>query len=289
MRRAVVVTVLALVSACSLISLDGLSGGGEAADGGGTDAIVSAEVGTDATTPIDAADGEAGPTPSQTYALAVLSDKPRGYWRLEETAGIAAKGENGSYDGVYLMGPTLGEPGVAGSRAIKLRKDTLARMEVDSADFRFPGKAPYSVELWAKPGVLEDYQWLGGTEQGNTGRTGWSLLVDRNGTILYEVWDPEDGGNNQERGIPLTATNLVPGAFHHIVMTYNGTAIVGYVDGVKTITFPTNGIAPNTGTLLWGCRGDLQGCLDDWTIDELAIYDFAIEELRVKAHYDLGK
>lgn len=291
-RLTSLVAVLAGVSACSLISLDGFTGGAGPADSGATDVLVSGDaVGTDGDAPTDGEAGDAGPSRSQTYALAVLADKPRGYWRLEESAGTTAKGENGKYDGLYVESPALGEPGVAGSRAIKLRSNTMARMLVNSRDFRFPGKAAYSVELWAKAGVIKNYQWLGGTERGNNGRTGWSLLVDVNGRILYEVWKPDaDGGNQQERGLGLTTVKVLPGAFHHVVMAYTGTTVFGYMDGAKTTTFLSGGIAPDdTGTLLWGCRADLSHCLDDWTIDELAVYDFAIDELRVKAHYDLGK
>lgn len=294
MRRALVLALLAL-SACSLVtSLDGFSGGGGTDDGGreGSAQNDGGDGATDGAPGTDSGDaGEAGPDRSQLYALAVLSDKPRGYWRLEEIAGVAAKGENGRYDGVYVESPGLGAPGAAGSRAMKLSKDTQARMRVDSPDFRFPGNSAYTVELWAKAGELKDYQWLGGTETAGGGRSGWSLLGDANGAIRYEVWNPDgDGGSTQVRGLSITATGLTPGGFHHIVMAYGGTSVIGYIDGVRTVVFPTAGVVPDSGHLLvWGCRGDLAGCLDDWTIDELAIYDFQLDQTRVEAHYDLGK
>ena len=36
-------------------------------------------------------------------------------------------------------------------------------------------------------------------------------------------------------------------------------------------------------------RPDATYCLDDWVIDEVAIYDVVLPSARVKAHYDLGK
>jgi hypothetical protein len=164
-------------------------------------------------------------------------------------------------------------------------------MRVESSDFRYAGVKPYSVELWAKVGELRDYQWFGGTELlGGGNRNGWSLLADVDGHIRYEVWRTEDAGAMQVRGLFVSTVPLpAVGGFHHIVMTYNGTHVIGYVDGVANFPFATTGVAPDTGELVWGCRGDLAYCLDDWTIDELAVYDVPLSAERAKAHYDLGK
>ena len=282
-----------LLAACSLLnSLEGFAGGADAPDGSveassDTSAPVEASR-TDSAMPADAAD--AGPTPSELYAQAVLADHPLAYWRLEETSGTVAKDETGRYDGTFVLGPRLGAAGVAGSRAIELMKDTNARILVTDAVFRFVGTASYSVELWAQPGVLKDYQWLGGTEHTQSGaRAGWSLLADVDGDLRYEVWRPDgDGGTNQVRGVFMPAP-VVAGTLHHIVVTYNGGAVVGYVDGKVGTPFNTTGSCPDVGPLLWACRGDLNHCLDDWTIDELAIYDVPLPTDRVLAHYKLGK
>jgi len=219
----------------------------------------------------------------------VLADKPLGYWRLEETSGTNAKDETGRNDGTYVNGPLLGQPGVAGSRAAKLPKDSDARVAILSGDFEFTGNAPYSVELWARPAVFKDYQWLAATEHYSGGRRGWSLLVDAAGVIRYEAWNAGDGGDDQTRGVLVNGTSLTLGAFQHIVVAYTGSVVFGYVNGAQTTMFTTRGLVPEGGPLIWGCRGDIAACLDDWVIDELAIYDFPIAPERVKAHYDLGK
>ena len=292
MRRGAAVGFLAALSACSLLnSLDGFTGGA-APDGG---PVVGNDGATEAAPIVDASDAAdvTATDRSQLYALAVLADKPRGYWRLEETSGVAAKDETGNYGGTYLAGPMLGKPGVVGSRAVKLRKNTNARLRIDTADFRFSGNKPFTVELWAKVGVLEDYQWLGGTELVGSGvRTGWSFFVKGDGNVRYEVWRTDDGGPPiQPRGLTLTTTPLaLGGAFRHIVLAYTGSALIGYIDGVdKIVNSPSAAPDVDTGVFVWGCRGDLANCLDDWTIDELAIYDFELSAARVTAHYDLGK
>jgi hypothetical protein len=287
------------VTACTLLtSLDGLS---DSADGGGDDAgrdaLVTlpdgAVVSKDDAAAIDGGDAakvDAAPSPSDLYAAAVLADKPLGYWRLEETSGSVAKDETGRNDGKYVNAPVLGEPGIAGSRAMKLPAQLSAYMTVATGNFRFPGTTPYTVELWVKPGVFRNYEWIATTELWDPARHGWSVLVDQAGILRYEVWTTDgDGGSNQVRGLAVSATPITAGTFRHVVLAYTGSTAVGYVDGINTTNFDTTGAGQDTGTLFFGCLSNVSGCLDDWVIDELAIYDFALTGARAKAHYDLGK
>jgi hypothetical protein len=164
-------------------------------------------------------------------------------------------------------------------------------MTVAGAAFRFPGTATYTVELWVKPGVLQDYGALASAEIPQVGQTrsGWTVLSDSAGIIHYEVWVTDGMGPHQARGFYENTTALSAGAFRHVVVVYDGAQVLGYLDGVNESTASTGGIAPDVGELSWGCRTDVSMCLDDWTIDELAIYDHALPPARVKAHYDLGK
>ena len=286
------------LTACTLLtSLDGLSdSAGAAGDDAGGDGLITlpdgAVVSKDdgATAGGDAAKVDAAPSASDLYAAAVLADKPLGYWRLEETAGEVAKDETGQNDGAYFNTPMLGEPGIAGSRAMKLPAQLMAYMAVATGDFRFPGTTPYTVELWVKPGAFRNYEWVVSTELWDPDRHGWSILADQGGLLRYEVWTADaDGGATQTRGLVVSPTPISAGTFSHVVLAYTGTTAVGYVDGVKTTSFDTTGPGPNTGTLFVGCLSNLMGCLDGWVIDELAIYDFVLTAPRVKAHHDLGK
>ena len=286
----------AAVTACSLLtSTDGLAGSAAPADAM-AETSTPVEGGTEASSPIDAGDGgdssDADSARSKAYAAAVVLDHPLGYWRLEEASGTVAKDEMGKFDGAYVLAPTLGQPGAAGSRAITLPKDSNARIKVDVPDFRFPGKLPYSVEAWVIPGVQKNYEWIGGTEIVTGGvRSGWSLFADDNGSAHYEVWTPDgDGGSKQVRGTFFSNVgNLVTGKLAHVVAVWDGTTVIPYLNGVRGQSLNSTGTVPDTGVLIWGCRGDINHCLDDWTIDELAVYDYALAEARVAAHYNLGK
>ena len=214
----------AAASACSLLtSVDGLATGSEAQADGGSEA----ETGPrgdgnagDGGGAGDASDAQAADTPSRRYANAVLADRPLGYWRLEETMLGAAKDETGGHDGAYAGAPLLGEPGVAGSKAMKLPVGSQSRVGVPSPAFRFPGNAPYSVELWVRVGILANYGALASGEvtQNFTSRSGWTILVDDQGLVHYEVYVVDDAGTKQVRGVNATSTALTAaaGAFRQV-------------------------------------------------------------------------
>lgn len=297
MRRAALVvasTLVAALSACSLLtSLSGYSDGdgttdaasdtssnptdgssgsdGQSTDGGGVDAT------------------DAGPSRSALYAQAVLADNPLGYWRLEETTGDVAKDETGRHDGQCFDAPLRGEPGIAGSRGMRFPSGKSARMVVASDAYAFGNNAAHTIEMWAKPGAFRNFLWLATTEtKVSGGRNGWSLLADVEGKVLYEMWNADgDGGTAVRRGASTKAVS--PGAFAHIVIVYDGTAATAaFLDGVRFGGFGTNVAFPSDGELTWGCYTGGSGCLDEWVIDELAIYAIALAEPRIQAHFQLG-
>lgn len=127
--------------------------------------------------------------------------------------------------------------------------------------------------------------------QTGSSRSGWSLIGFANAAVNYEVWQPsqDGGGGGNVRALPLSPTPLTTGRLHHLVVTYDGSRIVGYFDGVNGNTRSASGAVQGGGDLYWGCQADMTSCLDDWLIDELAIYDSVLQPDRVKAHFDLGK
>lgn len=290
-----------VVSACSLLtSVDGLSGGdGSPAD----DASIRSDTGVEGSTALDATQAADGLTATDAadprfaaYGKAVLADTPVAYWRFEETALATAKDERGAHNGLYVFSPTLGEPGIAGGRAVRLPVGQRASITQADLAFRFPGNQSYAVEVWLKLGKLGGYQWLAGTEGPSSPdpRSGWSLFVTDVGVVSYEVWGAPfvDGGASQRRGVYATSAPFDVARFHHIVMTYNGTVMSVWLDGVKRANQTDATAAPDTGTLMLGCRRTPTGvtsCLDDGVLDEVAIYAHVLDDARILAHYDLGK
>jgi hypothetical protein len=292
--------VLLCLPACTLLtSLDGLSGGKvtELVDGspveGATDDAADAQV-----PPVDAdalADADGGTDRSAAYRAAIMADMPLAYWRFEETNGNVATDETGQHDGTYVLGPTLAVDGIIpGTRAMALPTGKNAHVEVPGSVFRFAGNAAFTIELWALPKVFRDYQWIGGTENPLLPRSGWSVVVESAGVVSQEVWvpPPDAASSSSARFTSLGGMPLALGRFQHIVFTFDGSTTSGYIDGSLVLTKATPKAAPDTGALLWGCRlndNALDHCLDGWVLDEIAVYEHALDAARVKAHFDLGK
>jgi hypothetical protein len=240
------------------------------------------------------ADGslEGGSARAELYRDAVLADSPLGFWRFEESAGTTAKDETGGHPGTYKLSPTLGSPGLfPGTRAIELPDQSNAHVEVPGTSFTFGGLAPYSVEVWVKPAGFANYRWIAGTET-TPPRIGWSVLSDATGEVLYEVWRPNDAGPAEVRSLSSNKA-LAIGRFQHVVVTYNGAVMKTYMDGALASSNPVSRDAPDTGTLVLGCRRNNDGTflngLDGWSLDEVAIYGAPLTDERIRAHYELGK
>lgn len=291
--------VLVALPACTfLTSVDGLSGGDLAPV---ADASSPKTEAGEAAAPLDAADANDTSTApdgadprADAYAKAVLADTPIAYWRLEESALSTAKDEMKLHDAVYELAPSLGEPGIVGGRAVRLPAGQHARLTQGDLVFRFAGTAPYAVELWVKIANLGSYQWLAGTEAPNAPRSGWSLFINDTGGVGFEVWGAPlvDGGSTQRRGAYATSAPLDLVSLHHVVATYNGAVMSVWLDGVKRANAADSTVAPDTGTLMLGCRRTPTGvtaCVDDGVLDEVAIYDHALVDTRIQAHYALGK
>ncbi len=293
---ALAVGALSVASACSLLtSLGDLSAGDPPATTA-TDAASAAADAESGTSPADASPGDAAPSPRlAAYRDAVLADGPHVYLRLEETTGRVAADETGAHPGEYVGDPQQGVPGILGGKALGIRDGIAAFVKVPSSEFRYAGRAPFTVELWVRPTLFRDFLWIIGTEDWYAPRQGWSLLTFSEELLLYEVWaGAQDGGWTLVRAPPTSARKLVAGAWQHVVVTYDGSTVRSYQDGTLSATRLAPTDAPATGDALnIGCRvwrdGTSSGCFDGGEIDEVALYDKALPAAAVAAHWDLGK
>lgn len=291
MRRAAFALPLVVLAGCSLFtSLEDFDGDGTGeADAATPDGLATAnDSGTTPGTDGSAdADASAPTTPSETYRAAVLADQPIAYFRFEETSGTSLKDETNGHTGTAFGSPTLTASGLFGpTDGIELPADSKAHVRVDGTDVRFAGSmSKFTVEAWVFPTKFQDYQWIASTEEPFAPRSGWSIFASSTATASYEAWATE------LRALYLSAKPLVLGKWQHVVFTYNGIVLTGYVDGVKVQTTEYTTTMPDIGQLTFGCRlinGNPSECLQGWKLDEIALYSDALTVQRVKAHYDLG-
>ncbi|MBX3212199.1 MAG: LamG domain-containing protein [Labilithrix sp.] len=219
------------------------------------------------------------------YASAILADEPTLYWRLGESAGTIAKAAVGA-DGAYsVAGIALGAPGViAGDPDTAVTfTDGAGRIELDTGA-SFDGLAPFSVEVWVKPspanpalGFVFDH-----THWGEAGaRRGWDILVG-NATTNFERWASVD-----EKSSAGSAAMSV-GQWHHLVGTFDGATMRLYADATRIAERGTSVELPaRTSALTIGHQGCDCSAVNSFIgdLDELAVYDKALTDAQIAAHY----
>jgi hypothetical protein len=288
------------VAAAGIVLQAALALGGCSGAAGGADAIVDPEIGTsdggevapepepprDRDAPDDAGGAAPEPDGKPSYRDAVLASDPLAYYRFEETGGRIAKDEKGAHDAIWDGAPVLGADGaLEGSRAVAFPKDRAARLAIPGDVMRFAGNAAYAFEAWVRPTRFRDYQWIAGT---SAPRLGWSILADAEGAIHYEVWDGAVAEPRAVRYLVPRERKLVAGKYQHVVVSYDGARASFWLDGVRIRDDAWMSPAPDVGALLLGCRDSgaagMQHCLEDWRIDEVAIYAHALAEGDVAKH-----
>lgn len=268
---------LGLVTGCGLfVDLGGFSGD-EPTPSGGDGGSIAAEAGpADTGAPVaDGGSGDAGP-PQSAYREAVLADKPVAYWPMgDESGSLVAKDIVGGKNATLTGNATFGVPGVAGT-AISI-DDRSAYLEVGDV-FDFPGKQPFTIEVWGLPTVDDTYTNIGAKRANGSG---WVLYFRNTGTVQFEQYWPNSSGrvgfSEQSRTFTTPA---------HVVVTYDGSKLAMYYDNVKlpkTYQDDADGGGPiHLATPLYWAPG-YHGLLD-----EIAIYDHALPADRVSAHFKAG-
>jgi hypothetical protein len=299
----------ASVAACVLTtSLDGLTGGADDAadvpdvidgdagidatiDGGGRDATVDSPVvlpdarPPDVLTPdVRTTDGGCVVSP---YTASVLADVPVAYWRLGEAAGATtAKDQTGHYDGTYKPGVTAGVPGVlAGDTAALFDGD--AGIVVVGATPAFDGKLPFTLEAWVFPSKIDGvFRGILSNETPTVVNRGGFLLFMHQSTSSdfgFERW--ANGASN-----PTIMHEAGVATWSHVVGTFDGATLLFFVNGVKLDEYTNVAVAiPQSYTFVLGALvSGAQPSSFAGRLDEIAVYDHALDPRCVLAHYHLG-
>jgi hypothetical protein len=274
-RRCSALAVASLTASCSLISLDGLTGGQGPPDAGG-----------------DSGASDAAPDvplpPLTPYAQTVLADDPVAYWRLDEISGTTARDFSGHGNaGTYIGGVHLAAAG-----AIANDPDTAAAFDgatgyIDGGDtFAFAGSQPFSLEAWVRSQAMSGYGGVFSREDTSGGPPSEGYLT---------FVSPGDGVYGLQRldGNNLTSVPSTSSAstshYDHVVATYDGTTMTLYVNGVAenmlTASFP---IAGATNHFVVGAEAGGGEDFFDGALDEIAVYDHVLSAPRVNAHYLVG-
>ncbi|MFI5645268.1 LamG-like jellyroll fold domain-containing protein [Kitasatospora sp. NPDC051705] len=225
------------------------------------------------------------------YNNAVKASGPAGYWRLGERDGATATSEVGNgLAGSYGDGVTKKAPGVFAPT-----DDTAARFTgSDNSQVEIPqdllhAKTDLAVELWfntTTPGVLIGDQSRKIDDPAGVGGS-WA-------PVMYVGTDGKLRGRfccTAPEGL-TSATSVTDGAWHHAVLSVQGTAQTLYLDG-QVLGTQTGGVdhQQNSHTYIgagftryWpATSGDISHFTG--TIDEVALYQHPLTDTDVVAHY----
>jgi hypothetical protein len=222
-------------------------------------------------------------------------DEPIAYWRFGDAARArVAADEMGKHPGDY-QGDVTGMPGALASDT-----DNLAAQfdgvgaYVDIGDepaattLEFIGTAPFSIEAWIHPNdvsgpshvVCKRHDLVAPEDDG------YALYIsDAGKLVLTRV-----GAGNFDS----IETDIAAQQWTHVVATYDGITMRLFLDGGPTAATeePSDAELPDVDEpLRIGSRsmGALGGEYFGGLIDEVAIYDKALEYQRIGAHFDAAQ
>jgi hypothetical protein len=259
------------------------------------------------------------------YGAIVAADDPVAYWRLNETSsnwssGAVAEDAVGTFDGTYTPGAgaiAYGvTPGIPHSTDTAVTLSAGATIQVPWAPELNPDTA-WSLETWVNPASLSanggDYRIVMSSEY-NDQSAGYAY----NGWYIYQqpandfAFVPQPGNGFITAGPPNPANGnqLIAGNWYHLVVTDDLTNWNIYVNGVLVTTYPVSavpfipngdGINPDGrgalpsgdnsddgGNLVIGQRDDVQFGTFLGSVDDTAIYRYALSSNQVASHYADG-
>lgn len=230
----------------------------------------------------DASGGGGGSTGSSYYAV-VMADGPIGYWRLgsvetgrtpDETSAarhaFLDPGETGTFD-FQAAGAIAGDS----DRAMRVTNGASIAVATPHP-FGFAARAPFSLEAWIKK-----HSTYAHFLQCQSQEAGYYTKVSESQLQHWRQDAPQMGES-------LTIDGILGSDYYHVVITYDGTTALRYLNGALVLpatdmftkswvdqNVPLHIVQPSPG--------------DDLTIDEVAIYDHPLSEERVAKHYACGK
>ena len=249
--------------------------------------------------------GMFGQIPQLTYFDVVMADTPVGYWRLGETSGTTAFDSSGNLlHGTYVNGPTNGSGLINDPDGSKTFDGVNQYVTIPDNVLLQPGaSSSWTVECWTDAVGNDNAPFVakrqngGQFEQYSLGRAGDSHF---SGSGSRAAWLFAEfafaGAGGIERAVATSAAAaFVPVGIKHVVgvadfaandayIYINGVetaraSIVGEIDGA----WPTIN-NPDPLTFMWNGGTNYHNA----SLDEVAIYSYALSPARILAHYNAG-
>lgn len=233
--------------------------------------------------------GQQGGAGLDPYATTVLADAPLAYWRLAERSGTLVGDSSGNgVVGTYLNSPPLGIPGVPGTDGNTAASfdspiGTSTPYQATFGDVLPLTGTALSIELWIKHGANLDSPF---SPLVNRGNVTWRIQTGNSGANLQ--FAVGSGGTPAVTAAPAGWPDAT--AWHHVVGVYTRASLILYFDGVAAASKAWSTDVPSSPGKSVGIAFNSEAptafCHD--LIDEVAIYNTALSQARITAHYNAG-
>lgn len=210
------------------------------------------------------------------YRDLILAEEPSSYWRLDESPAARP---------VDVAGRLTNSSEPSGARATTglLANDTNGAYSLDGTGwavdpgdvYDFAGTAPFSCEAWVMPDRVDATLRRVANKQSSDGLNGWLVYY------TSRAWKFERIGSGTYNTLEWT-TPPTTGNTYYVVVTYDGSSMRLYVDGVLRASRSSSVSIVNHASPLRIGR-NVSG-----TLDEPVIYPYALSATDVAAHYAAG-
>lgn len=219
------------------------------------------------------------------YADEVLADTPLVFWQLDEASGNFAD-SSGNGQTATAVGTAYSyqqPPGITTGYSITNASDSYGWH--DDTDLAFSNANVFTLEAWIKT-------------SGTPGANGYGIIELGTGSASYRV-GPTGAIQLIKSHVALDATSTVTvndDDWHHVVFRRNGPGTTKvFIDGVDRTGSSSDPTYVNS-TAYWGFGAQWSGIpgaveADTYfigSLDEIAVYDSALSDARILAHYQAG-
>jgi len=232
------------------------------------------------------------PLPTTGLPAAVLASSPIAYWRLDEAPGsTVAFDQVGGNNGIY-HNATLGAPGYS-----PLDPDTAVSFNglnsyvgnISGTAINFVGtNTSFTLEAWVNaPSGLTDQSTIIAKGIGNNGTQETEQFALDVASGAYRFFTTHEGTITE-----ADATDGPNGTWQHVVGVYDASSqhlliyVNGVEEGTQSYTYPINDtVTPvSIGSKRTGNDPTFDGTFDG-TIDEVAVYNQALDAGTILTHY----
>lgn len=216
---------------------------------------------------------------SSIYRQAVVADSPVSWWRLADPSGTTAVDEQAAHSGTYVNTPTLGSAGAFPDNAA-VTFASASSQTVDCGDLSLFEAGDCTYEAWVKSATLAEQTAF--SEGTSAGTNGFARLYIAGSGVATAAARNDAGTTYTVSG----AANLVGTAFHHVVLVKSGTTLSLYADGAATGTPATvSGTFTQNKSRIGALGRSSDAVFFNGTIDEVAVYNYALSAASIAAHY----